>query len=101
MVEPAACKRGNEMQVNSPLILKGWALSFLSDPILVICCEVVVFFFFKFIFIIILIYLGAVCVVFLFVFFLFFPCVDPGSMYFYLLLLTCEPCSASCSFLLS
>lgn len=49
MVEPAACKRGNEMQVNSPLILKGWALSFLSDPILVICCEVVFcLFFFKF-----------------------------------------------------
>lgn len=45
VVVPAACKRGNEMQVNSPLILKGWALSFLSDPILVICCE---FFFFLF-----------------------------------------------------
>lgn len=100
MVEPAACKRGEEMQVNSPLILKGWALPFLSDPVLVICFEV----FFFLIILILLIYLGgcvAVYVVLLFILFLFFPRADPVGMYFYLLLLTCEPCSASCSFLLS
>lgn len=76
------------MQVNSPLVLKGWP-RVLSDPVLVIRSEglVVGVFFPPF---------------YLFVCFFgvgfFFPpfSADGGSEYFCFLLLTCDPRSVSC-----